>query len=154
MTPRRADSASLRDVLSDLASGGDHERAPDLSRSIMGQLGYMRVGARVARRRRMAGWANRAALCLVAAVAFGFGWRVFTASPQVRRPAETTLPQAVGRDVRMQQQRIGGVIQTIRSISSPKVGKPSTSGERPAESKPRVLPEDVNRSAAAPVRWV
>jgi hypothetical protein len=120
----------------------------------MGQLGYMRVGGRVARRRRLIAWSNRVAMCLVAAVAFGLGWRVFDASPHVRRPAETTLPQAVGSDVRMQQQRIGGVIQTIRSISSPKISKPLIGGDRAPTVNPQVLPEDVNRSATAPVRWV
>ncbi len=107
----------LREALGDFAHD---EASPDFSRAIMGRLGYMRVSPIVARRRRMMRWTHRAATLAVVGVAVAMGWRVFESSDQVRRPVETTLPQAVSHDLQQQSERIGSMIQTIRQISSPK----------------------------------
>ena len=119
---QRQDDQWLHDALRDLsqARDGAGEPAPDLSRSIMGRLGYMRVSPAIARRRTMVRWANRAGLVCVLGVAAVIGWRVFESSPQVRRPADTTVPQAISHDVQTQQERLGTMIQTIREISSPR----------------------------------
>ena len=85
----RQDDQWLHDVLRDLsrARDGAGEPAPDLSRSIMGRLGYMRVSPAVARRRAMTRWANRAsnrAATLAAGVTEGGG-------APVGRPASTGI---------------------------------------------------------------
>lgn len=108
----------LRDALDELAQA--EKAAPDMTRSIMGRLGYMRVSPAVARRKLMMQWANRAGMLAVCGVAVALGWRVFESSPQVRRANETTLPQAISHDARQQTQRIDSMLQTIRQIASPK----------------------------------
>lgn len=112
------DDRDLRDALDDLAQA--EKGAPDMTRSIMGRLGYMRVSPAVARRKLMVKWANRAGMLAVCGVAVAIGWRVFESSPQVRRANETTLPQAISHDARQQTQRIDSMLQTIRQIASPK----------------------------------
>ena len=134
----RQDDQWLHDVLRDLsrARDGAGEPAPDLSRSIMGRLGYMRVSPAVARRRARMRWANRAGLVCVLGVAAVIGWRVFESSPQVRRPADTTVPQAISHDVQNQQERLGTMIQTIREISSPRFAPRLTSDFSPQNQNP------------------
>lgn len=144
----RQDDQWLHDALRDLsqARDGAGSPTPDFSRSVMGRLGYMRVSASVARRRRLMKWANRAGMMCVAAVALFIGWRVLESSPQVRRPSDTTVPQAISRDMQQQQQRLGNMIQTIREISSPKFTPRLTSdfapprGEGSRRSQPAALP--------------
>jgi hypothetical protein len=154
---RTTHQADIHQVLSRLS---DAPRVPDLSRSIMGRLGYMQVTAETARRRRLSTWANRAAVLVVAGLAFAIGWRVFEASPHVRRPAGATVPEAIHRDMQMQQQHMRGAIRGIRTISTPRLDPGSA--ERAIERdnppvhpiRPQELQDDVNRSSIAPVRWV
>lgn len=209
MKRRRSTPSDLRDAF----GGSSGQPAPDFTRTIMGRLGYMRVSPAVARRRRIMQWANRAGMLMVVAIAFGFGWRMFESSPQIRRPVEITIPQAVSHDVQRQQQRLGSMIETIRSISLPRLNAPTVESSSPAEmpsrfpvstrlgipadddhphdaagarqprwpiippvglpiglpsgtftqpipgfsdddGKPLQLPDDVNRTNIAPVRWV
>lgn len=155
MNRRGADNCdSLHTALSGLASEPRHATGPDLSRSILGRLGYMRLDERAARRRRTLTWIQRTGACALAVLAFGLAWQVFQASDEVRRPVGRSLTEAVEIDVRMQQERLGGVIQTIRAISGPRL-QPIAPASRPGTGAPSGdLPEDVNRSARAPVRWV
>ena len=134
----RQDDQWLHDALRDLshARDGAGEPTPDLSRSIMGRLGYMRVSPVIARRRAFMRWANRAGLVCVLGVAGVIGWRVFESSPQVRRPADTTVPQAISHDVQNQQERLGTMIQTIREISSPRFAPRLTSDFSPQNQNP------------------
>ena len=209
MKRRRGTPSDLHDAFGGLSG----QPTPDFTRTIMGRLGYMRVSPTVARRHRIVQWANRAGMLMVVAMAFGLGWRVFESSPQVRRPVETTIPQAVSHDVQIQQQRVGSMIETIRSISLPRlnppmaespaamempgrfpvstrlgipadddhqrdaaaarqpkwpmvppvgfpIGLPSGTSTQPGPGfsddggKPLQLPDDVNRTNIAPVRWV
>jgi hypothetical protein len=133
--------------------------APDLSSAIMGRLGYQRVSPQIARRRRLVARANRAGILMIAAIAFAIGWRVFEASPQIRRPAETTISDAINHDVQWQQQRLERAIRSIRTIATPRLQIDSEGAEaNPSDDdRPRFQREfedDVNRSTIAPVRWV
>lgn len=128
---------------------------PDLTRRIMGRLGYMQVSRRIARRRALERWAGRAALTAVAAVALGLGLRVYQSSPELRRPSGPTIPDALSNDLQRQQHRIGNVIRTIRTLS------PQRPSDAPAESadpceppSPPAHNEDVNEWSIAPMRWV
>ncbi len=134
--PDRDWNAALNDLSRSPIAGS----APDFSRSIMGRLGYMRVGKEVARRRRLRLWAGRLCMLAVAGVALAIGWRVFEASPQVRRPVDTTIPQAIRHDVQQQQERWGSMMQTIRSISSPKFVPTSDAGQRLGRPAPNLQP--------------
>ena len=133
--------------------------APDLSQTIMGRLGYQRISPQTSRRRRLIARANRAGILMVAAIAFAIGWRVFETSPQIRRPAESTIPDAINHDVQMQQQRLERAIRNIRTISTPRlrIDSENTDGGANDADRPRFqreFEEDVNRSTIAPVRWV
>ncbi len=144
--------ADMHDVLSNL---GEAPSAPDLSRSIMRRLGYQRVSPEITKRRRLTTWANRGGILLVAALAFAIGWRGCEAAPQIRRPAETTIPEAIHHDVQMQQQRLEGAIRGIRNISTPRLRiEPGDNQRSLPAPKPQELQDDVNRSSIAPVRWV
>jgi hypothetical protein len=156
---RSRQQADIHEVFSNL---GEAPRVPDLSHSIMGRLGYRRVSRKIAMQRRVMAWANRVGIVMVAGVALAIGWRIFEASPQVRRPADTTVPDAIRRDVQIQQQRLEGAIRGIRIISTPRpmpnrhVDPSAERDNEPVQPapEPRELQDDVNRSSMAPVRWV
>ena len=68
--------------------------APDLTRSIMGRLGYMKVSPAVARRRRIRQWGTRAGLALSAMIAIAIGLQVYENGPTIRKPVGPTIPSA------------------------------------------------------------
>jgi hypothetical protein len=138
-----------RSLLADLSKP---VRAPDMTRPIMGRLGYMHVNGTVARRKRLQQWASRVGVLLAAALALGIGLRFYEHSSAMRRPAGLTIPDALGNDLQLQQHRIGNVIRTIRSLSpKPPQDRPSRSAP---EAGPPSLNDDVNDWSIAPVRWV
>ena len=142
--PRAPSERLLRDLAEPVA-------APDLTRSIMGRLGYMRVPRRVALRRRLRRWSARAVTSVVALLALGVGVRVHQASDAIRRPQVPSIPSALGVEMQHQQERWGGMIRTIRELSTPRPVE-----ERMHETQPSGLPaiqDDVNLTAL-PIRWV
>ena len=128
--------------------------APDLTRPIMGRLGYMKVSEKRSRQLRLRRWASRAGLTCAAAVAIAMGWKMYLDGPEIRRPSGPTIPSAIGHDVIRQQRNIGAVLQTIRNLS-PRV-EPSDDQSQPAREPDEAPPpnDDVNQSTIAPVRWV
>ncbi|MHC4947868.1 MAG: hypothetical protein ACYTG1_06360 [Planctomycetota bacterium] len=142
--PRRDD-----DLLGAL---GANPRAPDLTRSIMGRLGYMPVGERVARRRLRHRLAGRASLLAAVLVAGGIGVWAFRHGPTARGPAGPTLPAALGNDLEQHQTNLDEVLRVIRDRSRDWL--PSSPVEAPAEPASPSIGEDADRSAVAPVRWV
>jgi hypothetical protein len=133
----------------------DPVHAPDLTRAIMGRLGYMRISPAARRRRMLRKWGSRAALTCVAAVAVSIGLHAYENGPTVRRPAGPTVPAAIGSEIMRQQNRIGGVIQTIRNLVPPPQDQPpgDPSDEREAPGEP--VGDDVNSpSSSSPLRWV
>jgi hypothetical protein len=117
--------------------------SPDLTRKIMGRLGYMKATPHVARRRRIRRWVNRLALCAAALIVVVGGARVHESGPYARRPAAPTIPKAIGNDVSLHQQRIKGTIRMIRTLAP-------TAPSRPDDA----LDEEVDRSAIGPFRWL
>jgi hypothetical protein len=126
-------------------------QAPDLTRCIMGRLGYMQVPPTVARRHRLRRFAGRIGLVSAAALVASAGVYMHLHGPDARRPADMTIPAAIGSDVERQHQRFDSVIQTIRSLT-PIV--PSPSSDQQHEPPPKVIDDDVNRSSIGPVQWV
>lgn len=126
-------------------------KSPDLTRSIMGRLGYMNVSPKVARRHRLRRWSSRAGISLVAALAMAVGMKFYVNSDQIRRPVGPTIPAALGQDLQRQQDRLGNVIQTIRSLSAP---RPATNQPAQPQDEPRPLNDDVHGAPHAPIRWV
>jgi hypothetical protein len=155
--------------------------APDLTRSIMGRLGYMRVDAAVARRHRIRRWAGRTAVLAMMLLTIVGGIAIFNQSEAVRRPHEMTLPAAIGQDFELHQQRFNTFIRVLQS-STPHHESTHLSPFLPVsadESDVLLLPadsegseehefgederfdepeyesiDDVEYPAIAPVRWV
>ena len=93
------------------------EQSPDLTRAIMGRLGYMQAKPRAARRHRVQRGIRRAGLVAAAALAIGVGLRVFEHTPDARQPGEPVIPAALGQEIERQQQNFGAVIRSLRSVA-------------------------------------
>lgn len=135
--------------------------APDMTRSIMGRLGYMRVPPQVAQRRRVRRLAARCAVVLLALGAIGVGVQVHNASPGTRGPAEVTIPAAITNDVQQHQHRMHNAWRVLQEMTPTidhadwTVPAPETRPDGAApEQAPSMFDEDVDRSAIAPVRWI
>lgn len=129
----------------------DANAAPDLTKSIMGRLGYMKVSSKVARRHRLRRWLNRLGTALVLACAIGIGFQFYSVSEQIRRPEGATVPDALGSDLQRHQDRLNNAIHTIRNLS-PRV--PTAPLKAPARPKASPLHDDVNSLSSLPTRWV
>jgi hypothetical protein len=129
----------------------DASAVPDLTKSIMGRLGYMKVSPKIARRHRLRRWLNRLGTAVVLACAIGIGFQFYSVSEQIRRPAGPTIPDALGNDLQRQQQRLNNAIHTIRNLSP---GIPSSPLKAPRKAQPQPLQDDVNTVSALPIRWV
>jgi hypothetical protein len=144
-TPPAPDNFELPDALPPV-------EVPDMTRRIMGRLGYMHASSNAVRRARRQRWFNRIiGTCAMALLALGF-FLMHQHSNAVRTPAEVTLPAAIGNDLQQQQHRIEHVIRTFQQIA-PTV--PATHVQ-PQEHEPADEPIDqrIDESAVAPVRWV
>jgi hypothetical protein len=120
--------------------------SPDLTRPIMGRLGYMRAAPRVVRRRRIRRWTNRLTLCMAALVVIGLAARLHEASPHTRRADGVTIPGAIENDLSRHERNIRGTIQLIRELAPPPSTVPSPS--------PDALDADVDSSGIGPFRWM
>lgn len=120
--------------------------SPDLTRPIMGRLGYMKAARGVVRRRRIRRRVNRLTLAAMGLLVVVVAARVHESGPHARRAAGPTIPAAIGNDVSRNQQRIRSTIQLIREFAP----------AAPTDSPPpeEALDEDVDRSAVGPFRWM
>jgi hypothetical protein len=158
MKGRNFDNSSRRQPGFDASALNDLDvaYAPDLTRRIMGRLGYMQVSPRIARRRRMMRWASRAGVCMAAALAIGIGLHVYENTADLRQPEGATIPAAITIDLQTQQHRLGSVIQTIRNLSTET--RPQDSIDlRPFEAEMLefdALDDDLPPASLAFFRWV
>ncbi|MCP3904742.1 MAG: hypothetical protein GY715_14035 [Planctomycetes bacterium] len=129
--------------------------APDMTRSIMGRLGYMRVSPAVARRHRRQAWARRGLLVVALAATTLMGLETRRQGPDVRRPEGPTVPGAFGSDLQEHQERFSRTIQMIRGLAPAVPATPEAAPEPPAEDDPfPAIEESIDRSAVGPMRWV
>ncbi len=138
------------------------DSAPDLTRKVMGRLGYMAVPPDVAQRHRRLRHFARSGIVLAGFLAVGIGIFMHNSSPEARRPLEMTLPAAVGQDLESSQQRMGEMFRSLRRLT-PSLELPAEShpdsfrrpNESPSQDDGTELMDDaINRSAIAPMRWV
>lgn len=137
---------------------------PDLTRSIMGRLGYMKASPNVVRRARIHRHVKRGLLGVAAFIALGVGIFIHNHGPDARRQIGPSLTEAVNHDILIQQQRIGNVIQTIRNLTphtlTPRPLSPASfSEQKPLPAETESIPifsdeEDVPLIAMAPFRWI
>lgn len=130
----------------------EQEQTPDFTRSIMGRLGYMQSAKKVSRRRRIHRWMQRGVLAAAAMVALAAGIQLFNQSSEARRPMNLAIHEAVGQDFRIQQERIGTLIQTFRQLTqTPQLELKPEVGE--AVPTTEESDGDLPREAKAPYRW-
>lgn len=132
---------------------------PDLTRSIMGRLGYMKASPNVVRRARILRHVNRGLLGVAATVALGVGIFIHNHGPDARRQVGPSLSEAMNHDILKQQQRIGNVIQTFRNLTPRNLIPASFSEQKPLQAETEMIPnfsdeEDVPLIAMAPFRWI
>jgi len=159
MTDRRDDQFKRTHWPEETDTASTAINAPDLTRSIMGRLGYMRVPAHVARRRRRMRVLRRTALVAAMAAALGVSYRLYEQSTAVRRPAELTVPGAIIHDAQQSQMRINTVLERLRLRET---GRPAVDTQPPPSSRYNetmepmdpTRDEQLNRSAVAPFKWV
>ncbi|MCZ6834681.1 MAG: hypothetical protein O7G85_02810 [Planctomycetota bacterium] len=148
---------SERDVLNDLQD--ERSDAPDLTKSIMGQLGYMQATVNANRKAFYQRWMHRAILGTAAMVALGVGIKLFNMSPEARRPAEITIHEALVNDIQNHSEGLSQLLPTFRTIP--------TTPESPESQESEVKPEDSEAveafetndaelpyEAKAPFRWI
>jgi hypothetical protein len=143
MDDLRHTDPALADALAERAP------APDLTRSIMGRLGYMQASPAAGRRRRRARHLRRGAAALVVLGLVAGGAALHHFGPSARRPAELTLPAALGQDVHLHQERFSRTIETIRSFA-PRVPR-VVPVSNPVSGPDRGFDESVERSAVGPI---
>lgn len=138
------------------------EPAPDLTRRVMGRLGYMQVKPAVARQHRRRRVFARSGVVVAGLLAVGIGIVMHNSSPQARRPMEMTLPAAAGQDLESSQQRMGDMFRSLRMLTpsfGETTGEPREIHRAPSESPAEdagtpQMDDAINRSAIAPMRWV
>ena len=122
--------------------------SPDLTRSIMGRLGYMQASPVVVRRKKLQRWLGRLSLVCVSGVVGWVGVIAYQSSPEARRPFVDTMPSAIHSDLQYQQHHFNSVIQMLREMP------PRIEFNDADDAHMPHVDEDVDRSAVAPVRWV
>lgn len=151
MTDARRHGSELdRDVLRALR---EPVATPDLTRPIMGRLGYMRASSVAMKRARRRRAIRRVALCTVALGALAVGVQLHNQSPDIRTPDAITIPSAIRNDLGRQQQRIDRVWNTFRGLAPRGAGVNQPSGSSPAddaapvETAPQMIEHDDVRVA-------
>ncbi|MBT8484407.1 MAG: hypothetical protein HKO59_14550 [Phycisphaerales bacterium] len=129
------------------------DAGPDMTRSIMGRLGYMPVSSRVARRERRRRWRDRGVFALAVAGVIGLGIAMHEIGPRARKPVGPTVPAALGNDVSRQQMKLERGFRTIRNLvpSVAPVRPVPTPEPRPTDTRPT---GDGGELAIGPVRWL
>lgn len=140
-------SQRLGDSLDELLKS---DATPDLTRKIMGRLGYMQVKPQAARRHRAQRGMRRAGLLAAAALALGVGLRIFERTPDARHPAEAVIPAALGNDLQRQQQNLGAVIRTLRNVTP---ARPAALDEHPGQAPNHPEPFHPVAPPRAPLQW-
>jgi hypothetical protein len=124
---------------------------PDLTRSIMGRLGYMQASPRAIRRRRYRRGVGRGLMTLAAAVLVITGVHLHEQGPDARRPSGPTIPAAIGTEIDAQQQRFRRAIQTIQNLAP---APPNPLDQPDGGEFYEEIDEEVDESGIGPVRWL
>ncbi len=125
---------------------------PDLTRSIMGRLGYMKAHPNVVRRTRILRHVKRGLLGVVALVALGVGIFIHNHGPDARRQIGPSLSEAVYHDISRQQQRIGNVLESFRNFSTASFTTEQKTLPNEMDVIPNLSDEDDSLIAKAPSR--
>jgi hypothetical protein len=130
--------------------------APDLTRAVMGRLGYMRVSEPIVRKRHRAKWMRRVgtAACLSFALLAGLYMHRQTADSRI--PSGPTIPAALRDSFESSGERFDRAIEAIRLLEFLPQGGGSLLGAPnagPRNEERNVRPE-LQRGNQPPFRWV
>lgn len=125
--------------------------APDMTNSIMQRLGYVRVGAREARRARLRRLARRASMIVCAAIALGIGFHMHNTSADARRPVELTIPAAIGSEWNRHERVFDAVFDGLQRFAPPPTDAWHDSGDR--EEDGAAGPQEIDWSQQSPFKW-
>jgi hypothetical protein len=136
--PQRRPTRGESSWLDEIERGGE---APDLTREIMGRLGYMKTPDAAARRRRRGRRVARTVIIAGGVAMLAMGAVIHHAGPRARQPVEQTIPAALSQDVQQKQERWQRSLETIIRPG------PWTSEENPDAPAPEQI-------AMGPFRWL
>ena len=132
------------------ASG--NPRVPDVTRSVMGRLGYMKVSERVALRKRRRRNVGRVFAGVLAMALCGGGLLLHESGSEIRGPEGLTVPGALGQDLNRGQHQLIRAIRFIRN-HAPIPAESDSPAEAPVEDPSPPYPEE-NTLAIGPVGWI
>jgi hypothetical protein len=107
--------------------------APDMTRRIMGRLGFMRGSATAAARARRKSRLHRAAWVVTGALSGFIGWEMYQYSDMVRRPAAVTVSSAIDHDLAASGTKLNetvGQFSRLISLKSDLKGEEASSDNR------------------------
>jgi hypothetical protein len=126
---------------------------PDLTRRIMGRLGYMRADQAAARRARRRRWLNRASGAAVMALTLLVAVHVHNQGAAARRPAGPTIPTAVRDELRQQKERLDSLFQWLDRLWLPESARPAPD-EAPPHGDDALPPPPRLGPQLDPFQWV
>lgn len=123
--------------------------APDMTRAIMGRLGYMRLSETAVRCRRRIKWVRRIATAACLGLVLGVGLFMHRESTDSRLPAGPTIPRALHNSLRQGGEQLDRAINSIRlfeNFSVPQI--------QPTPETTRPYRPELERENQLPFRWV
>lgn len=115
--PHHAARAGLRPATDPLELARRIDRAPDMTVQVMQRLGYRLAPSYEARRRRRARAVVRGGVTLLFLCTLAVSVHLQSAREDLRTPADQTISDAVGRDLRSAEEGLRESLRAIRSLS-------------------------------------
>ncbi|MBX3372545.1 MAG: hypothetical protein KF817_01810 [Phycisphaeraceae bacterium] len=115
--PRHAARADLRPTPDPLELARRIDRAPDMTVQVMQRLGYRLAPSHEARRRERARAVVRGGVTLLFVCTLALSVHLQSAREDLRTPADQTISDAVGRDLRSAEEGLRESLRAIRSLS-------------------------------------
>lgn len=154
--PEEPDCSS--DVLDQLIESELSRRieAPDMTRAIMGRLGYMRLPEATIRKRNRMKWVRRVATAACLGLVLCVGLLMHAQSADSRLPAGPTIPAALHESIKYGGERIDRALDTIRQLElGPIDGGSLFDLNVPKANEPvRNYRPELQRENQPPFRWV
>jgi len=131
--------------------------APDMTKAIMGRLGYMRLSESAVRQRARMKWVRRLATAACLGLVLGVGLLMHMQSADSRLPVGPTIPAAMHESIRQSGEQFDRAIDTIRKLDVLPGGggaKPDLDSVPVAPDMPRLHRPELQRENQPPFRWV
>jgi hypothetical protein len=128
--------------------------APDMTRAIMGRLGYMRVSELALRKRRRTRWLRRVATAACLSLALFAGLFMHRQTADSRHPMGPTIPAALRDSFQSSGEQLDRAFESIRLLDF----LPQQGGLLERDAAPRIeertIRPELQRDNQPPFRWV